>query len=129
MTELYEDALIEDSEWSAMSIRDKLEFYIKSPLASESDYAARGDFWSDILGINCAGYNSAIDKLVINVMERMTERKFFADSEQDELISYLLCGAGLAEYGTSPRGAWICHNLQDLMPSVIARFKKDWSVD
>ncbi len=47
--------------------------------------------------------------------------------EYVELIKYILCSANLAEYGTSPRGAWIHHGLAELMPKVIARWRADWT--
>lgn len=121
--------MIEDAEWSVMTIRDKLEHYIQTTSLAEDecqDYAERFDFWSDILGVSFGGYNSAVDDDVIDVMNRMSVSKFFAENTHEELIAYILCNAGLAEYGTSPRGAWIDHDLRDLIPSVIERWRRDW---
>jgi hypothetical protein len=69
----------------------------------------------DIFGLQCFSYNTAVDNDVIAVMEQMlTDNRWVTDIAEAtglsathvELIQYILCSAGLAEYGTSPRGCW-----------------------
>jgi len=121
--------MIEDAEWSEMPIRTKLEHYIQTTSVSQDgvrDCRERYDFWSDILGVAYGGYAQNLDEDVMRVMERMQGGDFFAESAYEELISYILCGADLAEYGTSPRGAWINHEIKDLVPATISRWRRDW---
>jgi len=69
------------------------------------------------LGESCGGYNSAIDADILSCMREMAgdnpsfntdiSTKLQLDPKYIEIIQYLVCGAGLAEYGTSPRGAWL----------------------
>lgn len=129
MDSLETETLIEDSDWAAMSIKDKLAHYIETTPSSENDFQddrARIDFWGDILGISSAGYNSAVDDLVIGVLERICARAFFADSAHEELIAYIICNAGLATYGTSPRAAFVEYGLEELLPKAVERWRKDW---
>lgn len=123
--------LIEDDEWNKMSLREKLEHYISTTpdcVDDHQDYRTRNDFWCDILDVGCSGYNSQVDDDVIRVLEKMLAGHLVPSecSSHDELISYILCDSGLAEYGTSPRGAWICHEVQDIIPAVIERWRRDW---
>ena len=118
---------------SKREMRAKLEAYI----ASDPEDLELPSFW-DILGIPNGTYSSAVDEHIIYVIERMIPNPHAAYSsdiakergwpeEYVELIKYILCSANLAEYGTSPRGAWIDHGLADLMPGVIARWRADWT--
>lgn len=128
MTQKY--PLIEDDAWEAMTLRQKLEHYISTVPNIVDDYQdlrTRNDFWTDVLDLGCSGYNSEVDDAAIAVIERMMKGPLQARTVQDELISYILCDAGLGEYGTSPRGAWIDHDIRDLMPAVIERWKRDWN--
>jgi len=113
--------------------REKLEAYI----ASDPEDLEQPSFW-DILGIPKGTYNSAVDEHIIYVIDRMIPKPYAAFSsdiakekgwpeEYVELIKYILCSAELAEYGTSPRGAWINHDLADLMPKVIERWRANWT--
>lgn len=114
--------------WEAMTIRAKLEHYVSTePLDIENpnDVAARNDFWADVLGLPSGGYNGHVDQDIIDVMQKMADQEFFAQNTHEELIAYILCSAELAEYGTSPRGAWIRHDIKDLVPSVIKRWQMD----
>ncbi|MCH2074226.1 MAG: hypothetical protein MK130_05115 [Puniceicoccaceae bacterium] len=120
-----EEILIEDTEWRAMTTRERLQHYIQTD-TEQGDYRERKSFWDDILGVGCGGYNSEVDDSVISVVERMLRKEFFAENVHEELISYILCSADLAEYGTSPRGAWICHDIADLMPAALERWKQDF---
>jgi len=69
------------------------------------------DMWED-LGLSCAGYNSEIDADVIAVCEHIISsfdestpepKPLDLDDKYVELIKYILCNAGLCDYGTSPR--------------------------
>lgn len=120
---------IEDADWARLSIREKVLHYIDTPAIKE-DYRLRNDFWSDILQMECGGYNSAVDEHVLIVLEESnTQQRYTSDiaekngwpEEYVELIKYILCGAGLCEYGTSPRGAFIEHSIQELLPQLIKR--------
>ena len=113
-------------------LREQLERYIASDPSDEGDYDAGADIW-EILGL--MSYNGQVDEDFIYVIEAMLESvdAGFTTSiaertgwppEYPELIKYILCSCGLAEYGTSPRGAWIDHSLQRIMPKVLERWRK-----
>ena len=115
---------------SIEELRAQLERYIASDPADEADMDAGADIW-EILGV-LSSYNGQIDEDFIYVIEAMLAGNGFSEEiaqrkgwppEYPELIKYLLCQCGLAEYGTSPRGAWIEHALQPLMPKVLARWR------
>lgn len=61
-------------------------------------------------------YNGAIDSDIISVLRKLEQKTLFMDDlatslglekKYVEMIQHLLCGLGLCEYGTSPRGCWI----------------------
>ena len=134
--ETFDYVLIEDAEWAGMSISDKLKHYVSTPVPDEggSDYRERNRFMDGIL--DCFGsYNAAVDEHIILVLEAMLEGKFFSSTiakeqgwpeEYAELISYIVCKAGIGEYGTSPRGAWVDHKLVDLVRLAIPRWRAEW---
>lgn len=123
-------------------IRARLEAFVASKPGDNRDetkdyHEDVEEFW-DILGVPYGSYNSAVDEHIIYVIERMMPTPHAAytseiakdrgwPEEYVELIKYILCSAGLAEYGTSPRGAWICHSLVDVMPKVIDRWRSVWT--
>lgn len=98
------------------------------------------DMW-EALGISCGGYNSAIDALVIRVMQDILDNRpvYVTDiatrlgvtPEMVELIQYILCSADLCEYGTSPRGCWFIDTqqavafIQKCVESHAAKWKED----
>lgn len=112
-------------------LRERLERYIASDPRDEADLDQGADIW-EILGL--FSYNGQLDLDFIYVIESMlkdtdtgyasaiAERKGWPP-EYPELIKNLLCKCGLAEYGTSPRGAWIDHQYQSIMPKVLERWR------
>lgn len=117
--------LLEDHEWDLLSVKEKLDHYASTD-TEKDDYRARNSFWADILGVTCGGYNQEVDEAVISALEALQCGVFFADNVQDEIIAYLLCSANLAEYGSSPRAAFLCNDLSDVLHRVIERFRQDW---
>lgn len=124
-----------------MTIRERLLAYIATNPGDNrddtKDYHEDVEEFPDILGVPYCHYSQQVDEDIIFVIEKMlppqsmysseiAQEKGWSD-EYVELIKYILCGAGLAEYGTSPRGAWIDHEVADLMPAVIARWRRVWA--
>lgn len=80
------------------------------------------EIWVPLLGENnCATYDAAVDLDVLNVTEKLylasknNDAIYYTDVSEIlqlnkthvELILFMLCGAGFAEYGMSPRGCWL----------------------
>ncbi|MDJ0921057.1 MAG: hypothetical protein QNI84_08005 [Henriciella sp.] len=126
-----------EQDWRALGIRAQLEHYVSTPPVDTEDPVSievRNDFWSDILDVQCGGYGTAVDEDVMFVLDKMSRNEFVASkvahekgwpASYAEFISYVVCSAGLADYGSSPRGAWIFDDLKDLIPAVIERWRKD----
>lgn len=80
----------------------------------------------EFIGVPMGGYNSQIDADIARTLQQMHDRKFWADTNYEEILSYLWCSCGVGEYGTSPRGAWLTGGLEDLVPKMIAKINKEW---
>jgi len=121
-------------------IGERLRAYIATtpqqivPVEGEDYHTVVEDFW-DILGIHCGGYGSDVDDDIIKVMEAMHAQVGNTSSIAShtglsephvELIQYILCSAGMCDYGTSPRGCWLIHTVKDLVPEIVARWRKEW---
>lgn len=86
------------------------------------------DLMSDGLGIRYLGYNSSINDDIYNVMRLSSighrgalssfstniAKRLSISENYVELIKYLLCQEDNADYGTSPRGAWLTPKGKDL---------------
>lgn len=76
---------------------------------------AEFDPWTR-LGVRCGGYSSDQDDLGIAIFEIIIEdfpayctdiaARVGVSPAHVELWQYILCSAGLCEYGSSPRGCW-----------------------
>ncbi len=84
----------------------------------DPEYKEMNLLWNTLLGErNCATYDGSVDLDVLNVMETLggvgfafytrIAQNFKLNPNYVQLINFILCGADLAEYGTSPRGAWL----------------------
>ena len=72
------------------------------------------EIWKNL--INCGGYNSDVDDMIIERMEKIQEDEdSFADNKFDELINYILCSMNYAEYGTSPSGCWLTEKGEEML--------------
>lgn len=78
-----------------------------------SEKESEFDMW-EALGVPCAGYSSSIDDAMIGVLIGISKHQYCSDIAKElklpedyvELLQSIACSAGLAEYGTSPRGAF-----------------------
>ena len=96
------------------------------------------DMW-EVLHVSCAGYNSKIDEDMIGVLCGIRDKKFSTDIANDlklpeeyvELLQAIVCSAGLAEYGTSPRGCWFDYHLcaDEFIEKCNTWFKQKWAKD
>lgn len=93
---------------------------------------------SKALNIEVFSYNSEVTMDVWNVIKLLGEKKdgyynteisleLKLDPKHVELIQYLICNNGHAEYGTSPRGCWLTekgfdlyNKLKELEPAMLA---------
>ena len=72
---------------------------------------------SDVVELSCGGYNGAVDDDIWAVLKYIESdndsfvtnmaKALKLDKNYVELIQYILCGADLCEYGSSPRGCWL----------------------
>lgn len=82
------------------------------PITETTTYS----FW-DEPNLKPYSYDSQIELDMLNVLVGMAARKYNTDiaavlglpPQYVELIQYMFCSVGWAEYGTSPRGAWLLH--------------------
>jgi hypothetical protein len=84
------------------------------------------DVLGEALYLPVFGYNSAVSDNIFNILEYLCignredrfvtglAKRFDLTPEHVELIQYLLCGADLCDYGTSPRGCFITDKGREL---------------
>lgn len=84
---------------------------------SEYETTDDWDFWY-IAKLNSSGYDSDIDRDLINVFIITSQLNWYEDIAKTLsldpkyvcLLIEILCNANFCEYGSSPRGAWAIHN-------------------
>jgi len=112
-----------------MNIREKIEAALAKPLPDRGYIGEEGRFdpWEDVIRGVYGGYSSGCDALMIAALEAVRDRKTFELIDQRgfaaEFILYLLAGHGLTDYGTSPRGGWPGHHIEDLWQPLIDKWK------
>ncbi len=90
--------------------------------------------WDDVIQGISGGYSSECDDLMIEALEAVRDRRTFdfitARGFSGEFALYVLAGHGLTDYGTSPRGGWPYHLIEDLWQPLIDKWKAyrdtDW---
>lgn len=120
-----------------LTLRDKLLIALAKPIASDRQLLAVRHFdpWHDILQGIHGSYASESDDLMIGALEAIRDRGTFEFIEQHgfiaEFMLYVLSGHGLTDYGTSPRGGWPDHSIEDLWQPMIDKWKaysdRQWS--
>lgn len=95
----------------------------------------------ELLGVSYGGYNSEIDRLVIDIMKSLMRPDclYMTDIAKilncDELfvetIQYILCSTGLWTYGTSPRGCFPENDekCRELIDKCEIYFKEKWLIE
>ena len=78
-------------------------------------YLEEFDMWEKF-GVKFGGYNSSIDKKIIDIIKCHLEnnnlfssevaKKLELDQDFVELVFYMMCSTELWDYGTSPRGCF-----------------------
>lgn len=102
-------------------------------------YDREWDFWEDACKIYCVPYDKAIDDDLLAVLKGIALKKYNTDIAKElgyppqyvELLQSILCSADWCDYGTSPRGCWIRHDLD--ADALIAKLERDiarrWAPD
>lgn len=109
----------------------------KRPIPECPDYIAIEFSPHEAIGVPYASYNSDIDDDIINVMRGVRDGLFCTDiaakhgmsKTHVELIQAILCGAELADYGTSPRGAFVMYESKDTFHRLLTYWERLQSVD
>jgi hypothetical protein len=112
------------------TVRQRLEAALAKPLVDSPDdiqSAETFDPWHDVIQGIYGSYNSRSDDLMIAALKAVRDGTTFefikAEGFIAEFMLYILAGHGLTEYGTSPRGAWVEHAIEDLWQPLIDKWE------
>lgn len=93
------------------------------------------NFWYEEFNL-IAAYNGQIDLDFQNVLRCISEKKFSTEIAKElnltpeyvELVQTMFCNINWCEYGTSPRGCWIIHNIkyEDLDAKLKEHYYNHW---
>lgn len=123
-----------------MTLREKLEIALAKPIplyASCEGDPEYFDPWEDIIQGIYGDYSSQSDELMIAAIKAVRDKTTF-ELIKDwgfsiEFALYVLAGHGLLNYGTSPRGGWPHHEIEDLWQPLIDKWEAYaeavWSTD
>ncbi len=85
------------------------------------------DPWADVISGIHGSYSSESDELMIAALEAVRDRKTFEFIDERGFVAefalYVLSGQNLIEYGSSPRGGWPEHELEDHWQALIDKWK------
>ncbi|MGE7368314.1 hypothetical protein ACQKKX_04485 [Neorhizobium sp. NPDC001467] len=109
----------------------------KRPLPECPDYIAIEFSPHEAIGVPFASYNSDIDDDILNVMRGVRDGLFCTDIAEKhgmsrthvELIQAILCGAELANYGTSPRGSFVNLDSKDIFHRLLGYWERLQAAD
>ena len=112
------------------NLRQRLEAALAKPTPEHPDDVGYSECfypWEDVIHGIYGGYSGESDDLMIAALmaardhttfDLIRERGFAA-----EFVLYVLAGHGLIEYGTSPRGGWPDHEIEDLWQPLIDKWQ------
>jgi hypothetical protein len=109
-------------------LRSRLLSALAKPIAENRECKSLDDFdpWEDVIQGIHGGYSSESDELMIDVLKAVRDRKTFEIIKEKgfaaEFMLYVLSGHDLTEYGTSPRGGWPYHKIEDLWQPLIDKW-------
>jgi hypothetical protein len=79
--------------------------------------------WTDLIANIYGDYASESDALMISALIAVRDRDTLGFIKKrgfaGEFALYVLAGNGLTDYGTSPRGGWPVHEIEDLWQDMI----------
>jgi len=111
------------------TMRQKLEAALQKPLSESADlvHSEVFDPWEDVITGIYGNYSSESDDLMIEALEAVRDKATFAFIDKRgfvaEFILYVLAGHDLIDYGTSPRGGWPSHGIEDLWQPLIDKWR------
>jgi hypothetical protein len=113
----------------AVNTRDSLAAALSKPLPKAGSTVDLEVFdpWADVIEGIYGSYSSESDDLMIAALEAVGSKTTFEFIKErgfaGEFALYVLAGHGLTDYGTSPRGAWPDHEIEDLWQPLIDKWK------
>ncbi len=110
-------------------IRKELERVLAKPLPDDDQtiHLDAFDPWEDVIHGIYGCYSSESDEVMIATLKAVRNRTTFDLIKERgfivEFMLYILAGHGLTEYGTSPRGGWPDHDIEDLWQPLIDKWE------
>lgn len=107
----------------------RLRAALDKPIAEDRHMQSVDEFdpWEDIVTGVIGSYNSALDRLAIDVLKAMRDRKTFDLVESDRGLAAELMlnifATWLGEYGSSPRGLWPAYHLKPMWDELIEKWE------
>jgi FPC/CPF motif-containing protein YcgG len=81
------------------------------------------DPW-DIFPCVYGSYSSEFDDLAIAVLTDLRDKTWKCEGLAQEIFREMLCTANLCDYGTSPRACFATGRFQELLPSLIEKWRE-----
>jgi hypothetical protein len=113
--------------------RESLVAALDKPLPATHDDIGDMDCfdpWEDVIKGIHGSYAGECDELMIGALKAVKSKTTFEFIKMHgfaaEFMLYVLSGHGLTDYGTSPRGAWPDHSIEDLWDRLIVKWEA-WS--
>ena len=115
------------SRCEAATPRARLEAALAKPLAGPASVSTEDfDPWGDVIEGVHGSYASESDDLFIGALKAVRDHQTFEFIKErgfvGEFALYVLSGHGFLEYGTSPRGGWWRHELEELLQPLIDKW-------
>lgn len=109
--------------------REKLETALAKPLPDDGFIGDLDCFdpWEDVIHGIYGHYSSQSDELMIEALKAARDKTTFEFIKKRGFVAefalYVLAGHMLLEYGTSPRGGWPDHEIEDLWQLLIDKWE------